>query len=77
MDNQLSLNEDEMRAIVSVMRGMRHFSKHDTVESLLDYIVKEEIANRTNGKIKWETPMLNLFKSIEEKFKKRLSEHGL
>jgi hypothetical protein len=77
MSDKLSLNEDEMRAIVSVMRGMRLFSKHYTIEALFDYLVKEEIANRTDGKIKWDEPMLKLFKSIEDKFKNRLSEHGL
>lgn len=76
-DNQLKINEDEMMAIVSVMRGMRLFSKCRTVEALLDYLIKEEIANRSEGKIKWSKPMLDLFKSIEDKFKNRLKEHGL
>ena len=76
-DNQLKINEDEMRAIISVMRGMRLFSKHYTVEALLDYLIKEEIANRSEGKLKWDKPMLDLFKSIEDKFKNRLTEHGL
>lgn len=76
MKKQFTINEYEMRAIIEVMRGMRLFSKHKTVASLLDYLQKEEICERAENKLYWQKPMLKLFKQIEDKFKKRLKEHG-
>lgn len=75
MAKQLKLNEDEMQAIIAVMRGMRLFSEHRTVGALQDYVLKEEIANRAEGKLYWQKPMLKLFKKIEKKFQDQLNLH--
>jgi hypothetical protein len=72
-----SINEDEMQAIILIMRAIRRFSKYRTTESLLGYLQSEEILNRTDGRIFWRKPMLKLFKSIEDKFSNRLKEHGM
>ncbi len=74
---QLSLNEDEMQTIVRACRLVRLFSKHKTVASLMDYLLAEEIANRSEGKLHWNKPDLDLFQQVEDKFKVRLKEHGI
>ena len=75
MKEKFQINEDEIRAIVMVMRGMRLFSKHKTTASLYDYLMNEEICNRAEGKLYWKEPMLKLFKQVEDKFNTRLASN--
>lgn len=74
---EFKIDSDEMQAVVEVMRGMRLFSKHKTVASLTEYLEKEEMCQRAEGKLYWSKPMLKLFKRVEDKFKKRLNQHGI
>ena len=75
MKKLLKLNEDEMQAIVAVMRTIRLFSEHKTTGALQEYILKEEFAHRAEGKLYWSKPMLKLFKQIEKKFQEQLNSH--
>lgn len=75
MKKQLTLNEDEMQAIVDVMRTIRLFSQHKTTGALQDYILKEEFAHRAENKLYWAKPMLKLFKKIEKKFQEKLDSY--